>query len=111
MLPLDKKLIISGFIGSFLGGFFYQYNILNFSILILIMISSFVSGLYLQKNKNFIEKYSDQLESAYKFFYNNIYKFKYIFDNKKNKEKNKNYKDQGQQIEVNKEDTNKSKDE
>ena len=100
MLHLDKNLIISGFIGSFLGGFFYQYNILHLSILILIIISSFVSGLYLQKNTNFIEKYSDQLELADKCFYNNIYKFKYVFDNKKKKGENKNCTDQGSQIET-----------
>jgi hypothetical protein len=100
MLSLEIKLIISSFVGSFLGGIFYQYNILNFSIVILMIISSFVGGLYLQKNKNFIEKYSDQLELANKCFYNNIYKFKSVFDNKKNKGDNKTYTDQVSQIET-----------
>lgn len=92
MLFVEKKLIISGFIGSFLGGFFYQFNILNLSIIILMIMSSFVSGLYLQKNKNVIEKYSKHLELASTSYKNKleifINKLKFLFD-KKRKEDDK----------------------
>lgn len=101
MLSAEKKLIISSFIGSFLGGFFYQYNILNFSVIILMMMCSFVSGLYLQKNKNFIEKYSNQLELVYKPYKNKleifINKINSLFD-KKRKGDHKIYTDKTETV-------------
>ena len=42
------------FLGAFLGGFFYQYTILNSFIVISMLLSAFYSGMYLQKRNNFL---------------------------------------------------------